>query len=535
MKMPKTNLGISTFWLIIILTILTRIPVLIFPKAIDDERIYSVVAIEMIHGGLPYLDAIERKPPLLFWTYETILRIGGDYNWYWLHFAGLLWVLMSMLGLYFIGKLLFDKSAGLIAALLYSIFVSWAHWRNLALNGEMLMNLPIIWGIYFTFKNSKRGRIPELLIAGALLCCGFLLKQPAAIMAVPMGLYLLSPYYRKNNNFSRITTVQHAFYLTFGYFTLLALVAFVLHLQGNLEEAYYWIFKNFKAPHGITDPVFWKRGILTALAYVGACGPLVVGSYWSIKLFFSKKNNFGAGKEAEFYALIGLTAAAIVGLACPGRFYLHYYLQLTPILCLLTAPFFANIWNEKEACSAWWLFKPVVLKNWLALTVAGFLISHSISIYENWGIGECGKYVKEHTKPDDKVFVWGQDAHAYLDAKRRPAARYVATYPLTGYVFGSPLTEDTSYDTSYRIVPGSWENLREDLMETMPVVIIDNEGCKPVPRYPMSEFPFIQRIVEDCFELEQAFPDGIVYRRKVDHCETVFLKTNNKKLQTSEK
>jgi len=230
--------------------------------------------------------------------------------------------------------------------------------------------------------------------------------------------------------------------------------------------------------------------------------------------------------------LLGLTAAAIVGLAYPGRFYPHYYLQLTPVLCLLTAPFFRLIWHEKQSYSAWWLFKPAVLKKWLALTVVGFLISHSISIYDHWGISKCGKYVKKTTKPDDKVFVWGQDAHAYLDSERRPAARFVATYPLTGYIFGSPLTKDTSYDTAYRIVPGAWENLREDLMETMPEIIIDNEGCKPVPRYPINQFPYIQRIVQECFELEKSMPDGIVYKRKKDHCQAVSLKINNNYLIT---
>ena len=53
---------------IVALTILTRLPSLLHPRPIDDEAVYAVVANEIVDGGRAYIDAIERKPPLLFWT-----------------------------------------------------------------------------------------------------------------------------------------------------------------------------------------------------------------------------------------------------------------------------------------------------------------------------------------------------------------------------------------------------------------------------------------------------------------------------------
>src|SRR3954464_6701386 len=100
---------------------------------------YSVVANEIIDGGRPYVDAVERKPPLLFWTYAAIFDVAGEYNWKALHAIALLWTLGTMGGLYVIGKRLFDPATGLIAAFFYSIFQCWATAKNLAFNGELMM------------------------------------------------------------------------------------------------------------------------------------------------------------------------------------------------------------------------------------------------------------------------------------------------------------------------------------------------------------------------------------------------------------
>ena len=59
--------------------------------------------------------------------------------------VALVWTLCAMAGLYVIGRELFDRNTGLIAAFFYSVFQPWWTWKNLSFDGEMLMNLPIIW------------------------------------------------------------------------------------------------------------------------------------------------------------------------------------------------------------------------------------------------------------------------------------------------------------------------------------------------------------------------------------------------------
>src|SRR5437868_1960148 len=100
---------------IISLTVAIRLPSLLHPQPIDSEAMYSVVANEIVDGGRPYTDAVERKPPLLFWIYAAIFKVAGKFNWKALHVVAVVWTLCAMAGLYVIGSDLFDRKTGLVA------------------------------------------------------------------------------------------------------------------------------------------------------------------------------------------------------------------------------------------------------------------------------------------------------------------------------------------------------------------------------------------------------------------------------------
>ena len=62
--------------------------------------------------------------------------------------------------------------------------------------------------------------------------------------------------------------------LTAGFFSALGLVAVRAPYDREFwREAFYWTFTNHTIPH-----VFWGRGVLHTLAFIGACLPLVVGA-----------------------------------------------------------------------------------------------------------------------------------------------------------------------------------------------------------------------------------------------------------------
>src|SRR5436305_3424233 len=88
----------------------------------------------------------------------------------------------------------------------------------------------------------------------------FLLKQPAAIAAVPLGIYLLLPSYRNSRSLTRTNSILQATMLTGGFVAAVGLVTIILWKQGILHEAFYWTIADHDVPH-----VFWHKGMVNTL------------------------------------------------------------------------------------------------------------------------------------------------------------------------------------------------------------------------------------------------------------------------------
>src|SRR5882724_5066206 len=486
---------------IILLTVAIRLPSLLHPQPIDSEAMYSVVANEIVDGGRPYADAVERKPPLLFWTYAAVFKIAGKFNWKALHIVALVWTLCAMAGLYVIGRELFDRNTGLIAALFYSVFQPWGLWSNLSADGEMLMNLPIIWAWAIAFRRNSSPMRPELFAAGALLGAAFLLKQPAAIAAVPLGIYLLLPSYRASRSLTRTNSIIQAATLTAGFFAALGLVTIILWKQGILHEAVYWTIAGNDVPH-----VFWQKGVVRTLAFLAACLPLVIGSIMACR----DADEIWAGKMPERRALLGLLAASAIGAAAGARFYPHYYVQLIPPLALLAATYYARLWS-RTIQPPHWLLRPRVTYAWLALTLITLSIMHWTGLAPHRLPSEVGRYLFTHSKPEDRIFVWGQKVNIYLEAHRRPASRYITTFPLTGYVFGGPIP---GFDTRSRILPGAWSTLQQDFARHPPIYIIDLQSDPTTAQYPVKNFPILAKLLAERYQLVAYTAEGVIYRMR---------------------
>jgi len=199
-----------------------------------------------------------------------------------------------------------------------------------------------------------------------LLGAAFLLKQPAAIAAVPLGIYLLLPSYRASRGLTRINSIMQATTLTAGFFAVVGLVTIVLWKQGILRDAFYWTISDHDVPH-----VFWKKGIFLTLAFIVVCWPLIVGAIMACR----DKSEIWAAKTAERTALFGLLFASAIGTAAGARFYPHYYIQMIPPLALLAAPYYARLWS-RTIQPPHLLLRPRVTYAWLALTIVFFSIKH---------------------------------------------------------------------------------------------------------------------------------------------------------------
>jgi 4-amino-4-deoxy-L-arabinose transferase-like glycosyltransferase len=525
---------------LVLLTIAARLPLLLKHQAIEDEIVYCVVAHEILAGGQPYTSAVERKPPLLFWTYAAIFKVFGPFNWQALHASGIAWVLLTMLALYLTASRLFDRWTGLIAALLYSVFQPGLYPNNLSFNGEVLMNLPIAWAYVIGFARSRSRWRPELAVAGALLASAFLLKQPAAIAAVPLGVYVLFSGYRRHVT---VDSLIQATVLAVGFFAVLLAVGALLLSRGLLGEAVYWTIGDHDVPH-----VYWDKALEHTATFAAACLPLVAGAAASLT-----NAELWTGRRAERTALCGLLVVSAIGAAASGRFFPHYYIALLPPLTLLASPVVARLWRDSWTVSeryghapgrpapqsgnggssfgqparralpgargavlgrapGWTRNRGVIRWLSLAWVLAAAALFFAIDWREFASLApetQAGLYIRTHSEPDERLFVWGRQTQIYLDARRRPASRYITTFPLTGYIFGPPLPER---DTSDRILPGAWDNLMRDFLVHAPRYIVDVE-VGPSARYPANQFPILAHLLATGYRPVLKTEEGVVYQR----------------------
>jgi len=313
---------------------------------------------------------------------------------------------------------------------------------------------------------------------------------------VPLGLYLLLRDARGGR--IRAASFIQAASLAAGFLGALVVVAVVLWRQGILPDAVYWTIGDHTVPH-----FFWNRAARGTLIFTGVCLPLLLGATMSIRA----EPNIWTGQEAERNALVGLVLASAIGASAGGRFYSHYYIQLLPALILLAAPWYSRLFRERT----WPRFGlQRIMVAWLALIVIVFSIARwwDLSLIRN--PSEAGRYLRAHSTPDERIFIWGHAPAIYLDAQRRPACRYVLTFPLTGYLFGGPLA---GFDTRSRILPSAWPNLLTDFRNHPPAFIVDAQSG-PGALDPVRDFPILEELLAQQYQRVAQTSEGVIYRRR---------------------
>ena len=498
-------------WLaLFLLTVALRLPGIIDGRQIDDESFYSVIGNTVLDGGELYVDAVDRKPPLLFYSYAAFFALVGKYNFEGLHVLALLVTLVTMLAIYAVARRLFDWRVGVAAAFFYSVFAVTGDYRNAGMSASLLMNLPIVLALGLVFGGHARKARLELLLAGALLGLAFLYKQPAAIAAVPMGLYLLLPAYRRSRGLSLGYSILHAALLTAGFSAVLGAFAWWLSEKGILEAALHWTFQT-DFVHGPGDPVYWRfLTVNGGLSFVLMMAPLLACTVASLGA--EARTSLWADRRAELQGLVLFLVFSWIGVAASGRFSPHHFTQMLPSMCLLAAPVAVGIYDRRFEYRFPLLRRSGLLWT-LGVFVVGFGIAQTITFAVRFKGGEAPAYVQTITEPGDCIFVWGPSPDFYLDAERCAASRYVATFPLTGYIFGSPLTWDPDHDPSSRIHPGSWDELERELEAEPPRVLVDEFSLRGGGKYELGRYPYLRELVAEQYELVHETPKARVYLR----------------------
>ncbi len=127
------------------------------------------------------------------------------------------------------------------------------------------------------------------------------------------------------------------------------------------------------------------------------------------------------------------------------------------------------------------------------------------------------EYVRLHTKPEARIFVWGNSPEIYLYSQRRMATRYMSVNYQTGRIWGTPANQPGHPPYRQNVPPQTWDNLMSDLERNRPTYIVDAAAGRlakmddePIPRHPrMAAF------LKQNYRLETTVLDVPVFRRAV--------------------
>jgi dolichyl-phosphate-mannose-protein mannosyltransferase len=461
-----------------------------FHRLLDgDEAIYGSIAALMNLGGRLYAEGgVDNKPPGIFWVYAATFHLAGAYQMTAIHALGLVVMLATCGILFIIGRSLSGMRAGLLAALIYGILTGAGNPRLLASNTELFMMLPLTASVLLMLRR-------QWLWSGALLAVAGAFRQVAAInlLLVPVAIILLEPSPR------RIRTLGS---FVGGLAGSLLAGAALLAATGSFSGFWEWTIRTLSGYASLN----WTPSLVLMRAQDSVV-PFVLSSVvvWAAAIAFAWR---WKRQPPAAQLMVAWLAISIPGSLAGGHLSWHYFIQLMGPLALLAA--FA-IDRALETPKRRWVAAAAVAG--LALPMLGWgafdLVADPLTYDFRAPVPPhqtVAAYIRGHTRPADRVFVWGDWPALYVESDRLMATRFPGF--LRGFARGSGLPPD-NWDTS----PAVWPALQADLARNPPALIVDTAPAdwSDFSMYPMTNYPVLADFVASHYHVVATIDRVVIY------------------------
>ncbi len=477
---------------LLVLCALLRSVSLFRPCLSDDEAIYATVGREMLAGRVLYKDVVDHKPPAIYIVNELAQAAGGQAAGMLLLHAFLIVVVWAT-GLV-LGKIAgrHDRRPGMFAALLWVVFTTTLFdCDSLAANCELFMMLPLAASVLVFVEGGQR--IVRLALAGGLVGIAILFKYQAAIQLVLYAIaWLLSCRSRRLAGLIALGAGAAV--------PVLAATAWLAD-QGALADAWFWLRFNFSYIAAGSNATVAAMVTRAGFAVIAAA-PL----YWLASRAIRRQ-----GRSLFRSFLLGWLVASAIAVTIGGRFFGHYFHQLTAPLAVLAAPAAAELWTRRHTMFASLLAVPAAV-----FFVLG--IEHD-AVMELAGepdpdYASVAAWLDANGGPSDALCVWGNSPVLYFEAARPLGCRFVFANYITGSSPATPLQTDPSIDPSSYAVREAWPMMEHDLAVRRPTFIVDTSpgDIGYYGKFPPSAFPLGAILARD-YVPEATLAGMRIYRR----------------------
>ncbi len=401
-----------------------------------DEGFYAAVAQQLLDGGIPYRDAFDNKPPLVFAWYALSFVMFGENVWAPRLLVSLLLSATTLL-VYLQGRLLFGRQAGLLAALAFALSIGLAVFETNA-NTEYFMLLPLVGSVY-CFTLAERSFDARLYLLSGFLMGFAILTKETSVFTLPLLMIVAANRIRLESGWSWATLrglfkPVGSLVLGCGAAGVLTILPFLV--TGTFDDMFDALVVYTLDYVGV---VSWQNrliatGIMPFFLFWLA-GPWAVLS--SVAVFHLARSR----DSGHSLLLIGWVIATVLGIVAAGRFYDHYYVAFLPVLALLVP---LGLRGMREAGP----FSRRAIAVVVALSIVPMLVAsahiylqpnadarHTAkypdderSVWETQG-DELGAWLAARTSPDDYIYNFGFHSEIYFHADRQSPTRYLFDHP----------------------------------------------------------------------------------------------------------
>lgn len=380
-----------------------------------DEGFYGYIGQEILRGATLYRDVADIKPPGIYFIYAFMISIVGN-SMEGIRIITALYAVGTTLIVYRLARLLGGWRCALGAGLLFVLFSNAPLMQGDSSNTEVFMLLPLTLAVYLLMLAYDRDRPSFFAWSGFFSGIALIVKTVAA----PYVAVLFACIALRTTGAGgwRTRLKEIAVFLLPPLATALFVIAYFVQ-HGALAEMYYWNVTIFDF-YIQSDWHFMLANLKKTASYLFEEQILLWVSAAAGAVVLLKR------KDVHGTLVAALLPASFVGVAMPGHFIPHYFIQLTPFCAVAGGAFLARLGETRGAGLAAALVATGLVLH-LKADYPYYLVYSPAEVsthkYEGYpvfaeSIG-IARYIKDHTGPDDRIVQWGWEPELYFYSNRR--------------------------------------------------------------------------------------------------------------------
>ena len=437
-----------------------------------DEGEYAYAGQLILHGVPPYQAVYNMKLPGTYAAYAVIMAVFGQTP-AGIHLGVMLVNLGSIVLVFLLGCKLLDRTAGVVAAVIFALMSLSPYVYGLAAHATQFVTFFALAGVILLLRAEGQGpkskvqspKSKVLAASGLLFGLAFLMKQHGIFFGV-FGLLYLARIWRSTLNPQLSTLVRPLAWFSAGFVLPYTATCLILWAAGVFPQFWFWTV-SYAAKYASSISAMYSADMLRngLRAVVGPnlglwllpwAGALVM--WWEERLEVrnaecgvrtdKQKSALRTPHSALLAPRFFLTAfffCSVASISVGFYFREHYFITLLPALALLSGVAVSRALHLLRHDKTIELFLAVAILFLFAIGLGAALIGNSLFWFSYSPVEEVNytygtslftdavgvaDYLRTNAPPSARVAVLGSEPELFFYSGRRSATGYIYMYPL---------------------------------------------------------------------------------------------------------